>query len=91
MMGLARECGLVVRRRKIHQMLVLKAYLDESGGNRSASMVAVWRGYRFLAGIDGLPLVSDTAFFNFMARVPFRKFLEELGKRLGDSAFSSTA
>ena len=95
MMGLARECGLVVRRRKIQPLLVLKAFLDEGDGKRSVSMSAVWRRYRLLAGIAGLPLVSGTAFFNFVAKGALAKFLEEfgieLGKRLGDSAFTDTA
>ena len=95
MMGLARECGLVVRRRKIQPLLVLKAYLDESCGKRSVPMSAVWRRYCFLAGIAGLPPVSDTVFFNFVAKGALCKFLEEFGlelsRRLGDKAFSNTA
>ena len=95
MMGLARECGLVVRRRKIQPLIVIKSFLDESDGKRSVPMSAVWRRYCFLAGIAGLPPVSDTAFFNFVAKGALCKFLEEFGlelsRRLGDKAFSNTA
>lgn len=94
MMGLARECGLVVRRRKIQPLPVLKAFPDEGDGKCSVSISAVWRRRRLLAGIASLPLVSGTAFFNFVAKGTLGKFFEEfgleLGKRLGDSAFTDT-
>lgn len=95
MLALAKECGLVIRNRKIKPLLVLKAYLEETNGERCVSMSAVWLRYNLLCGLSGAPEVTENAFTSFMSRVRFQKFLEELLKevaaKLGDHSFSNTA
>ena len=95
MLGLARECGLVIRNRKIKPLLVLKAFLELGEGCRHISMSAAWRRYSFLCGLSGAPQVSAGAFIRFMGRGRFQKFLEaladEAAMKLGDKSFSDTA
>lgn len=82
MLDLAKDCKLVQRYRKIHPLIVVKAYLDETEGQRKPSIASIWRRYSYLGELAGVKSVSCFAFSKFLCKKKFQEFLDELQKIL---------
>lgn len=85
LLGLARDCGLVKRYRKIHPLIFIKAYLKAtSEGGRKSSIGAIWRQYNEFCVFSGCKSISRGAAEKFIARENIAKFACEFIKELED-------